>query len=476
MKNKKTVLITLMVSLVSSLALPAVAFSSAFLLPSQFDETYLSELPYKIDRLKENKDEKKIVLIGGSSVPFALKSKLAEKELADYRVIDFGLYAALGSKVMLDLALPYISKDDIVVFSPELHSQMFSLSFSPKLLWQAFDGQYSRVSLLGWDDVSEMISSIPEFSKSKFSYLRSGKKPGTDDIYMRSSFDEFGDISSPLNYANSMYNLFDSTMPISFSDSLLDEEFLSYVNDFYRKVTSKGAKMYYRFAPMNARAIVDLRDLDGFYQKLNGKLECPLMGNPHDQVMDPLYFFDTNYHLNSSGSIVFTRRLVMDLKLELGDDSVTSIQVPAKPLPMEKEFVAQNDEDMECFEYEENDKIARIVSLKPEFRNRESLIIPSMYHSKPVISFASLLFEGSQVRRVTVQDNIRELFDGCLKGVKEVILTNDRPSSIKVAQDLFLKEEGKIYVPDDVLYRYKVDYSWSRYSDVIYPYSEIGLK
>lgn len=47
----------------------ATVVSLGFLLPSQFDMTFLGELSPKVERLY-SVDEPKIVIIGGSSVPF----------------------------------------------------------------------------------------------------------------------------------------------------------------------------------------------------------------------------------------------------------------------------------------------------------------------------------------------------------------------------------------------------------------------
>ena len=57
--------------------------------------------------------------------------KCLEKELPGYRVINYGLYAGLGTAVMLDLAEPHIRAGDIVVFLPE---QSRHGSFAAELL------------------------------------------------------------------------------------------------------------------------------------------------------------------------------------------------------------------------------------------------------------------------------------------------------------------------------------------------------
>lgn len=474
MKNKKIIISFVIASLISVLVLPCTLLITPFIIPTQFDDTYVGELPYKVKRLKENKDKKKIVIIGGSSVPFSIRSSLIEENLKDYKVIDFGLYASLGTKVMLDLAKPYIQKDDIVILYPETHSQTLSLYFDALTTWEAIDGNYNLFFEISNDNKMEMISSIPNFASEKYKYYNSSEKPKTDDIYMRSSFDEYGDISSTLSTCNTMDNLYDKTTLINFDSSILDNDFINYVNNYSNDINKKGAKMYYRFAPMNELAITNKDNLDNFYNALDSKLNFSILGNPNDSILNALWFYDTNFHLNNSGAILNTYNLIKEIKLELKDDSKTEIEIPSMPNSQTKDFVVQDNSDIECFNIEEKENECVITSLKEEGSNKESLIIPSTYNDKPIRSFDVNTFKNSNVKRITIQDNITELFDGCFYNIKEVILTNSSPSKIKVGYDLFKNSNAKIYVNNNDLSKYKTNYSWSKYSNYIYSVNDLN--
>ena len=76
-----------------------------FALPHQYEDTFLGEMKYKMERLKTTEGPR-IIVVGGSSVPFAMKSGLVEAYLPDYQVVDFGMYAGMGTVVMLDWACP----------------------------------------------------------------------------------------------------------------------------------------------------------------------------------------------------------------------------------------------------------------------------------------------------------------------------------------------------------------------------------
>lgn len=100
------------------LLLPLVLCLFAFALPCQYGDTFLGELKYKAARLRETEGAR-IVTVGGSAVAFGQVSGLIEAELPAYSAVNFGMYAALGTEVMLDLSLPYIREGDIVILSPE---------------------------------------------------------------------------------------------------------------------------------------------------------------------------------------------------------------------------------------------------------------------------------------------------------------------------------------------------------------------
>ena len=118
------------------LLVPVLLLIFAFALPKQYKKTYLAALSDKAALLKST-DQPKIVLIGGSGVAFNLSAELLEQEFPEYRVVNFGLYAGLGTTVMLDLALPDLHKGDIVVFSPELSVQTLSDWLDAEMMWQA---------------------------------------------------------------------------------------------------------------------------------------------------------------------------------------------------------------------------------------------------------------------------------------------------------------------------------------------------
>ena len=107
---KKTV-ITICILTCLALVFPVTVGAMALATPAQFDNTFLGELSCKIERL-ESIDQPKIIVVGGSSVAFGLRSDIMEQQLG-MPVVNFGLYASLGTKLMVDLSKANIGEGDI---------------------------------------------------------------------------------------------------------------------------------------------------------------------------------------------------------------------------------------------------------------------------------------------------------------------------------------------------------------------------
>lgn len=74
----------------------------------------------KLKILKAHKNERKIILLGGSSVGFGLSAEQIEKATGIFTV-NLGHHAGFGLIDFQDYLIENISKNDIIIFSPEWH-------------------------------------------------------------------------------------------------------------------------------------------------------------------------------------------------------------------------------------------------------------------------------------------------------------------------------------------------------------------
>jgi hypothetical protein len=470
MKTKNKVLLSALAVLLLSASVPIALFGVTLSLPSQYDETFLGELPLKCQRLKETAG-KRIIVVGGSSVPFGIRSDLLDAALPEYRTVDFGLYAALGTKVMMELSLPEIRSGDLVILSPEQNPETLSDVFDPLLTLRALDGNLGYLERLSMDEKERCLSSLPSFTGEKYSYYRNGK-PVTSGIYQRSSFNEYQDIESPLRGYNVLEGLYDPNTPISFSAETLSLSFVKTMNRYAEDIGKKGAQLYYRFSPMNRKAVTD-GNIDDYYDFLASEITFPILGNPQESLMDPEWFYDTDYHLNASGAVVYTKSLIQALKAEKEDSSPTSIDLPEKPPVPEKEVSEGDDRDVASFTYEDlgNGSIA-VTGLSEEGKGKEELILPSLYQGKPVRRLRTKALSGAKsLTALTLPLNLSLIEDGAFSdtpALKEIILLSKDPSSLSVGRGLLDGCEADLYVDSSVLSAYRLDYHWSYYAERIF--------
>lgn len=463
-------------------------------LPDQFKNTYLAELDDKYDLLCKT-DEKKIVFVGGSSLPFGIRSDLIEQELPEYKVVNFGLYATLGTKLMMDLSKANINKGDIIVLSPELSAQTYSLYFNAEAVLQACDGFTSKYKLLSFDDKLDLFYNYYKFAFDKMKYKAKKSAPDPIGIYRHDSFNEYGDIKVDRPH-NLMNNGVDSTMKISTTDELLNKEFIDYVNDYCSFVRNRKAKIYFNFSPCNELAISSSKAKRAEFQnKLGEEIECDFLSNLEDCIIDYGYFYDTNFHLNSSGAIYYTNLLITNLKTKLGINTSgsntdpenpdnPSIVVPKPPEVSGGEVVEPpvhdtptlfedyrgepNNDYLDCFEYKLVGTSYQIIGVKDEYKDMEGVILPSTYNGKNIAVITSNAFYGCvNLKNIYIGKTYKILeegaFNGCIN-LQGIYLYEMDGNTISPSQENLMDGAGrnaKIYIPHGA--NYFSGYTWEYY-------------
>lgn len=472
MKRK---LFVIAITVILLLTVPVTLLIWGFALPVQYGETFLGELKYKV-RLLEEAPSPRIILVGGSGVAFGTDSALMKRELPGYSVVNFGMYAALGTTVMLDLSQPYVREGDIVVLIPEQQEQALSGWFDPAVLWQGLDGDFGLLHTLPRDKLDRLAGAFPTFAGRKFAYFAQGEPPNPQGVYRRDSFDEKGDMVSHLCGQNEMPGGFDASTPIRFDPDMVAEDFARRVREYAQAVSEAGAVLWYAPCPMNELAVEDKENMDGFYASLQQTLGIPLAGDPHDFVLNAGWFFGTNFHPNSSGKTVYTRALIRALKAMLGDSSPTDIPLPDLPEWAEAEGWTGDDKDGTYFTYAEQNGTLTVTGLTNGGARRETLTVPSAWEGMPVETISPGAFRGAEnLREITIQPNIHTIPDGVFVGctaLERVVMQSDDPSACRVGQGLLEGTNARAYVPPEALSAYRTDYFWSAYGALILPHMD----
>lgn len=396
-----------------------------FGLPVQFGDTFMGELKSKYERLKETSG-KRIVLVGGSGVAFDCDSALMDDFFPSYEIVNFGMYAGLGTKAVMDLSENYIHEGDIVILSPEQSEQTFSDYFNGEYMWQAADGAFGMLRDLKSENFEAMLGNFPWFALEKLNYVMKGQKPQTDSIYQKKSFNTYGDIELDTCRENILPNGYDVNQKVRFTEDVVQPEFMDYMNDWAKRLEKKGAVVWYRYCPVNKLSVEDMDDLAAYDVFLRQKLDFPVIGNPKNSLMEAEWFFDTNFHLNQPGKEVNTVQLIRDMKAMLGDDRAVTVELPEKPHRTWGDVSAET----------------RIWTAKDSetYQGEETIVIP---------------------------ENVTQIedyaFSNCA-GLKQIVLEQKDPSKCIVGQHLLDGTGAEILVPQMSVDSYKRNYFWSVYA------------
>lgn len=477
----KEVIITVAIIAVCLFAIPAALVCFAFALPAQYDLTFYGGMKIKTDRLNSI-EENKIVVIGGSSVAFGVRTDLMERELG-MKVVNFGLYANLGTKYMLDVAKDGIKKGDIVIVAPEQNSQSLSLYFNGEAVWYSADGNFSLLNKVAWEDKDELCKGFLKFASGKFGYWQKGEKPCPDGVYNVKSFNEYGDICFERKY-NILPDGYDAGTPISFGNETIDKDFIEYLNDYCADVEKIGASVYYAFSPMNRAAVADdAAQILEYTKMLEKNLRCKLLGSPETRILDSEWFYDSNFHLNDSGAAVYTKQVIQDVKAELGNYTPINIVLPDKPS-------ADNDADNSSVAITED--LARaaeifvlsgadvrteggevvlvgswtVDGLTEYGKTLAEIAIPHTVAGLPVKTIGTNVFANNAVvEKITFGKNIESVGTGAFVGcdaLKSIYITSPDPDSFHPARGLLDGADNcTIYVPAETYAsEYVIDYFW----------------
>lgn len=462
-------------------ALPVISIGAVvFVAPSRFDETFLGEFENKVDRLYETEGEK-IVFIGGSSLAFGLDAKLLSETLGK-PVINFGLYATLGTKVMMDYAKGAIGEGDIIVIAPEMNAQTWSLYFNAEAMWQALDGNFDDLRHLSKDDYSAMLGGFWKFASSKAKYFTQDINIEGMGIYRASAFDEYGFIT---NHRDKDYNTMvggsNPDMVIDFNTDIISEEFIDYVNEFTAYAESKGAKVYLGSCPMNEGALsldVTLKTIEDYVSYLNEVFDCEVLGDPGNAIYTPGYFFDSNFHLNSAGATLHTAQFAYALAPLVGlSESDIHIEIPDEPeIPdPDEDVVYEYDENEIYFTYEIMDSGVAITGLTDLGKAQTTLRTPVAYDGKKVTQISENAFSGgSGITELYITDNVSWIADGAFRGADSLtkihILATD-PDMTKVNSIGNPREglpaDSRFYVPSASLSVFENNYFWGPFAQFL---------
>ncbi len=432
-------------------------FSVAFLFGAEFEDSFVGILDDKLDRLYSIEEEK-IVIVGCSSAAFGYDSEIIERYL-EMPVVNLGVYAALGTKLMLDLSKDAIGEGDIVIIAPELDSQTLSLYFDGRTTLRALDGSPKYLFKIPEENRSALLGSAFGFASEKLSYKLFGA-PAFEGIYNSKSFNVYGDIGA-YRAENVMFDYYEPDHKIRLQSDIIAPDFIEYLNEYAEYVKSVGASIYFEFCPMNRLGFdEDSGDAESrleFEEYLRESLCFTVIASSiEDYVYDERYFYDSNLHLNSKGAVKHTVSVVRDLFLELGIPKAVTEEIPEPPpLPETEVRFFGEDKNAAAFEYEKMANGAyMIVGIKEEYTEEAELTVPLGYNGYKVMAIGAGAFSDSKLECLILSEdtNIKKFQNGAFIGadrLTDIYIYYPDCTDIEPPEDNFegINPNFKVHIP-----------------------------
>ena len=345
-------------------------------------------------------------------------------------------------------------------------------------MWYALDSNRSMYNDLDSRSKESLVGNYIDYVSKKYESSKNEKNIDRFGVYSVKSFDENCDMVNCSRDYNIMFNDYDENNLIDLAKLKIDQSFIDYVNEYNDEVLNKGAKMYYSFSPMNKKSIVSTEEeIDDFYNALREKLNFPIISDINKYIMDADWFYDSNYHLNSSGMKLRTAFLVEDIKNELGITSKTEYPIILKPQKPQEGIEGEGDNSCaDCFLYEISGNYYKIVGLTEKGSLQEELTIPYQVDGLYISEFSKDVFAyAKNVKKIYIQKNIKRIYDNSFYGaelLEGIYLLHDNPSEISVGFNLLVGSVANIYVDKSAKSSFINDYFWGAYQERIIGYEK----
>ena len=136
----------------------------------------------------------KVILVGGSNLPFGIKSQMIEEAL-DMPVVNMGLHAGLGMNFILSEVEKNIHEEDIVVVSLEYHHFLSKSMYNGEDVLAAllFDVNRGCLQYINPDQWIALLPNLCLYATKKIINISQQSVDSFESLFTRESFNMYGD-------------------------------------------------------------------------------------------------------------------------------------------------------------------------------------------------------------------------------------------------------------------------------------------
>jgi hypothetical protein len=269
----------------------------------------------KYERVRMLANDKKLIVISGSSSLYGLVSEKLEEYLDyEYNVINYGTNAGVCMTFYMEAMMKYLGEGDIVVHAPEYTSS--AQWGDNQIVWRHFRGNSQCYDIFREVD----MRNFTDFWKAWCDYMTEceGSPVALRNTYQYqtgNNLNKYGDLVS--NRPGPTY-VAPKNPTGKISTPPLNATRISRLHKIYLELKSKGAMMVLSFGTTDRANInpkyLNRETYDKYNKSCADQLDYPVISDINTYIMDHELMNNSTAHCSNAGAEKRTRDLANDLK------------------------------------------------------------------------------------------------------------------------------------------------------------------
>ena len=278
-------------------------FILIFNIPTENSNAYLVAYKDKKVLLNKNKNNKKIVFIGGSNLAFGLNSEEICKTFPDYKIINFGLHAGIGIRYVLKEVVPFLKKEDILIIIPEYENYFYD-GIGGETLFEiiGIEKSFKNIDIKYLKNFSKILPALI----NSLNWNKKNNNYNLSFTYDRRGFNNYGDYTEHWKY-----NSKKTILPSLIKKNKISNNLIKDIEKIIKKLESNGI-IVYLLPPVYQKSSYEINKekITNLEEQMTIKFILPVKTFIYNDSL----FFDTVYHLNKIGVDKRTLEIIKFLK------------------------------------------------------------------------------------------------------------------------------------------------------------------
>lgn len=249
---------------------------------------------------------RKILLVGGSNLPFGIKSPMIEEQTG-LPVVNMGLHAGLGMNYILSEVEESIHENDIVVVSLEYHHFLSKAMYNGEdvLVAMAFDVNRESMRHIKLPQWISLLPNICLYSSKKLINIHAKPIDEFEVLFTRESFNEYGDEVAHYGLASTVTSGEKPRLGTKIYPKSIDR-----LSAFSKMVEEKKAKLLLVACPYPEKQYYqDSAIINEITREMN-EVGLDLKIKPQDCIFPDSLMFNSHFHLSGEGATMRTEQLI----------------------------------------------------------------------------------------------------------------------------------------------------------------------